>query len=144
MDEIISYKPCAVKVHNAKLRNYLKSLFVLNKLRAIAIICSCGSTSETVSHFFFDCGRYAAHRVACEQAHWEKGEPARNHAFCSIIPFSHLLNANQSASTAINKLSTVKLTRGVCTTNTVYINNINTKHYCSSKPHNILNIEFSR
>jgi hypothetical protein len=23
MDEIISYKPCAVKVHNAKLRNYL-------------------------------------------------------------------------------------------------------------------------
>jgi hypothetical protein len=24
MDEIISYKPCAVKVRNAKLRNYLK------------------------------------------------------------------------------------------------------------------------
>jgi hypothetical protein len=23
MDEIISYKPCAVKVRNAKLRNYL-------------------------------------------------------------------------------------------------------------------------
>jgi hypothetical protein len=26
--------------------------------------------------------------LACEQAHWEKGEPARNHAFYSIIPFS--------------------------------------------------------
>ena len=26
-------------------------------------LCSCGSTSETVSHFFFDCGRYAAHRT---------------------------------------------------------------------------------
>jgi hypothetical protein len=25
MDEIISYKMCAVKVRNAKLRNYLKS-----------------------------------------------------------------------------------------------------------------------
>ena len=24
--------------------------------------------------------------LACEQAHWEKGEPARNHAFYSIIP----------------------------------------------------------
>ena len=24
-------------------------------------LCSCGSTSETVSHFFLDCGRYAAH-----------------------------------------------------------------------------------
>ena len=43
--------------------------------------------------------------LACEQAHWEKGEPARNHALYSIIPFSHLLNANQSAPTAINKLS---------------------------------------
>jgi hypothetical protein len=51
--------------------------------------------------------------VACEQAHWEKGEPARNHALYSILPFSHLLNANQSAPTAINKLSTVKLTQGV-------------------------------
>ena len=27
MDEIISYKMCAVKVRNAKLRNYLKSVF---------------------------------------------------------------------------------------------------------------------
>jgi hypothetical protein len=27
MDEIISYKMCAVKVRNAKLRNYLKSRF---------------------------------------------------------------------------------------------------------------------
>ena len=27
MDEIISYKMCAVKVRNAKLRNYLKALF---------------------------------------------------------------------------------------------------------------------
>jgi hypothetical protein len=26
-------------------------------------LCSCGSTNETVSHFFFDCGRYAAHRA---------------------------------------------------------------------------------
>jgi hypothetical protein len=52
--------------------------------------------------------------VACEQAHWEKGEPARNHAFYSIIPFSHLLNANQSASTAINKLSTINW-RKACT-----------------------------
>jgi hypothetical protein len=26
MDEIISYKMCAVKVRNAKLRNYLKSI----------------------------------------------------------------------------------------------------------------------
>jgi hypothetical protein len=26
MDEIISYKMCAVKVRNAKLRNYLKTL----------------------------------------------------------------------------------------------------------------------
>ena len=30
MDEIISYKMCAVKVRNAKLRNYLKSN--INKL----------------------------------------------------------------------------------------------------------------
>jgi hypothetical protein len=29
MDEIISYKMCAVKVRNAKLRNYLKQKFVL-------------------------------------------------------------------------------------------------------------------
>jgi hypothetical protein len=28
MDEIISYKMCAVKVGNAKLRNYLKAPFV--------------------------------------------------------------------------------------------------------------------
>jgi hypothetical protein len=28
MDEIISYKPCAVKVRNAKLRDYLKRLFL--------------------------------------------------------------------------------------------------------------------
>jgi hypothetical protein len=28
MDEIISYKMCAVKVRNAKLRNYLKVTFV--------------------------------------------------------------------------------------------------------------------
>jgi hypothetical protein len=27
MDEIISYKMCAVKVRNAKLRNYLNSIF---------------------------------------------------------------------------------------------------------------------
>jgi hypothetical protein len=27
MDEIISYKICAVKVRNAKLRNYLKEVF---------------------------------------------------------------------------------------------------------------------
>ena len=32
MDEIISYKMCAVKVRNAKLRNYLKRL-VLKLLR---------------------------------------------------------------------------------------------------------------
>jgi hypothetical protein len=31
MDEIISYKMCAVKVRNAKLRNYLKWVFkILN------------------------------------------------------------------------------------------------------------------
>jgi hypothetical protein len=29
MDEIISYKMCAVKVRNAKLRNYLKPVFHL-------------------------------------------------------------------------------------------------------------------
>ena len=29
MDEIISYKMCAVKVRNAKLRNYLKAAFQL-------------------------------------------------------------------------------------------------------------------
>jgi outer membrane scaffolding protein for murein synthesis (MipA/OmpV family) len=28
MDEIINYKMCAVKVRNAKLRNYLKYMFV--------------------------------------------------------------------------------------------------------------------
>ena len=28
MDEIISYKMCAVKVRNAKLRNYLKTMFI--------------------------------------------------------------------------------------------------------------------
>ena len=27
MDEIITYKMCAVKVRNAKLRNYLKAVF---------------------------------------------------------------------------------------------------------------------
>ena len=32
MDEIISYKMCAVKVRNAKLRNYLKLLKVNIKL----------------------------------------------------------------------------------------------------------------
>ena len=31
MDEIISYKMCAVKVRNAKLRNYLKSIMTFNK-----------------------------------------------------------------------------------------------------------------
>jgi hypothetical protein len=30
MDEITSYKMCAVKVRNAKLRNYLKSLCICN------------------------------------------------------------------------------------------------------------------
>jgi hypothetical protein len=29
MDEIISYKPCAVKVRNAKLRNYLKIIKII-------------------------------------------------------------------------------------------------------------------
>ena len=33
MDEIISYKMCAVKVHNEKLRNYLKN----NKKLAIEL-----------------------------------------------------------------------------------------------------------
>ena len=28
MDEIISYKMCAVKVRNAKLRNYLKGIYM--------------------------------------------------------------------------------------------------------------------
>ena len=35
MDEIISYKMCAVKVHNEKLRNYLKNN---KKLATIAIL----------------------------------------------------------------------------------------------------------
>ena len=33
MDAIISYKMCAVKVRNAKLRNYLKQQLQLNGLR---------------------------------------------------------------------------------------------------------------
>jgi hypothetical protein len=33
MDEIISYKMCAVKVRNAKLRNYLKRQFVACNFR---------------------------------------------------------------------------------------------------------------
>jgi hypothetical protein len=32
MDEIISYKMCAVKVRNAKLRNYLKQFFLYLRL----------------------------------------------------------------------------------------------------------------
>ena len=66
-------------------------------------------------------------KVTCEQAHWEKGEPARNHAF-------------YSASTAINKLSTVKLTQGCMYNKEMYITIIQS----ISKLHNILNIEFSR
>ena len=35
MDEIISYKMCALKVRNAKLRNYLKnSVFKIQKLKS--------------------------------------------------------------------------------------------------------------
>jgi hypothetical protein len=30
MDEIISYKMCAVKVRNAKLRNYLKTFYIVD------------------------------------------------------------------------------------------------------------------
>jgi hypothetical protein len=33
MDEIISYKMCAVKVRNAKLRNYLKYCWTAKKKR---------------------------------------------------------------------------------------------------------------
>ena len=35
MDEIISYKMCAVKVRNAKLRNYLKGV----SLKACGTVC---------------------------------------------------------------------------------------------------------
>ena len=38
MDEIISYKMCAVKVRNAKLRNYLKAVFIWR--RASPVTCS--------------------------------------------------------------------------------------------------------
>ena len=34
MDEIISYKMCAVKVRNAKLRNYIK---LVNNIRTVRI-----------------------------------------------------------------------------------------------------------
>jgi hypothetical protein len=44
MDEIISYKMCAVKVRNAKLRNYLKRdtaiyFFIISFGRTFKIIC---------------------------------------------------------------------------------------------------------
>jgi hypothetical protein len=37
MDEIISYKMCAVKVRNAKLRNYLKNAQAVTSLQQICI-----------------------------------------------------------------------------------------------------------
>jgi hypothetical protein len=36
MDENISYKMCAVKVRNAKLRNYLKLLVVVGRMKVIS------------------------------------------------------------------------------------------------------------
>ena len=40
MDEIISYKMCAVKVRNAKLRNYLKSIFTDRDIVIMGYIAS--------------------------------------------------------------------------------------------------------
>jgi hypothetical protein len=37
MDEIINYKMCAVKVRNAKLRNYLNVLTALNRYAQVCI-----------------------------------------------------------------------------------------------------------
>ena len=35
MDEIISYKMCAVKVRNAKLRNYLNGLILFARMQVV-------------------------------------------------------------------------------------------------------------
>ena len=51
MDEIISYKMCAVKVRNAKLRNYLKCQFLragLDLISSMDLIYSGGGSREFV------------------------------------------------------------------------------------------------
>jgi hypothetical protein len=61
MDEIISYKPCAVKVRNAKLRNYLKFVklwhdVLIHSLTVLGIsgkIMFCGPSTANVSRVFY-------------------------------------------------------------------------------------------
>ena len=47
MDEIISYTMCAVKVRNAKLRNYLKAHFHSGKFSAEENFVKCDWPSQT-------------------------------------------------------------------------------------------------
>jgi hypothetical protein len=46
MDEIISYKMCAVKVRNAKLRNYLNNTYVLKSPRESLMLSNLASNDN--------------------------------------------------------------------------------------------------
>ena len=52
MDEIISYKMCAVKVRNAKLRNYLKQMCLLKNAQSCKPVDSRASVDLHVGIFF--------------------------------------------------------------------------------------------
>ena len=52
MDEIISYKMCAVKVRNAKLRNYLKQMCLLKNAKSCKPVDSRASVDLHVGIFF--------------------------------------------------------------------------------------------
>jgi hypothetical protein len=52
MDEIISYKMCAVNVRNAKLRNYLKSTFTFTEIctaEVISVIRNLKTSKSTIA-----------------------------------------------------------------------------------------------
>jgi hypothetical protein len=46
MDEIISYKMCAVKVRNAKLRNYLNNDYFRKWAFSVLVQCYCRTKPE--------------------------------------------------------------------------------------------------
>ena len=56
MDEIISYKMCAVKVRNAKLRNYLKAILSLETQKACQktvwyLVCQTALFTINIHHY---------------------------------------------------------------------------------------------
>ena len=66
MDEIISYKMCAVKVRNAKLRNYLNNLLEKSILNSeIALLCTHvpGDAARVISNILVQC--YHMRKLEC-------------------------------------------------------------------------------